>query len=81
MLERGLVSAAGALMRRPDLWRVAARMAPPRWWRRWPPVPLPPPDYRRFRVETMYGDSAARVEGHDLIAYLEWCRRMERHTR
>ena len=74
-------SAAVALLRRPDLWLVATRMAPPRWWKRWPPVPFPPREYRKFRLETMYGDSKAAVEGHDLILYLEWCRRMGRRAR
>jgi hypothetical protein len=74
-------SAAGALLRRPDLWLVASRMAPPHWWRRWPPKPFPPPDYRKFRLETMYGDDNANLGGHDLVAYLEWCRRMGRHAR
>lgn len=74
-------SAAWALLRRPDLWRVAARMAPSRWWRRWPPLPLPPREYRKFRLETMYGDGNASIEGHDLVVYLEWCRRMGRNAR
>ncbi|HEX4863274.1 MAG TPA: hypothetical protein VFV02_04330 [Acidimicrobiales bacterium] len=81
MSRGGLWSATGALLRRPDLWRVAARMAPPRWWQRWPPIPLPPNDYRKFRLETMYGDGSATLDGHDLIVYLEWCRRMQRDAR
>ena len=81
MANRGVWSAAGALLRRPDLWRVAAGLAPPRWWRRWPPIPLPPIDYRKFRLETMYGDGSASLDGRDLIVYLEWCRRMRRLAR
>ena len=64
-----------AVARRPSLWRVALRMVPKGWWKRWPPVPLPPPDYRRFRTETMYG-SGGVLEPEDLVAYLEWCRSM-----
>ena len=75
------LSAVAALLRRPDLWVVASRMAPPHWWRHWPPVPLPPRDYRKFRLETMYGDADAILDRDDLIAYLEWCRRIGRHAR
>lgn len=69
-----------AVLRRPSLWGVALRMVPPRWWRRWPPLPLPPADYRRFRTETMYG-SRGRLEPEDLVAYLDWCRSMRRSAR
>lgn len=69
-----------ALLRRPDLWPAARRLVPPRWWRRWPPVPLPPRGYVRFRTETMYG-SDGRLGGEDLVRYLEWCRAMRRRAR
>lgn len=69
-----------AVIRRPSLWRPALRMVPPGWWRRWPPVPVPPPDYRRFRTETMYG-SGGVLEADDLVAYLEWCRSMRGSAR
>ena len=69
-----------ALLRRPDLWPAAARLVPPGWWRRWPPLPVPPPGYRRFRTETMYGPGG-RLEPADLIQYLEWCRAMRRQAR
>jgi len=65
-----------ALLRRPRLWSSALRLVPPRWWRRWPPVPWPPRPYVRFRLQTMYGDDGGRLDPADLIAYLEWCRRM-----
>jgi hypothetical protein len=69
-----------ALWRRPDLWPTAARVAmtmvPSGWWRRWPPLPAPPPAYLRFRREAMYGDGEAPVQGADLVAYLQWCRRV-----
>lgn len=73
-------SALLAVLRRPSLWSAAARMVPPRWWRRWPPLPLPTSDYARFRTETMYG-SGGKLEPDDLVAYLEWCRSMGRGTR
>ena len=47
----------------PSLWldRVAAGAAarPPRWWARPPFLPLPDPDYLRFRFETQYGAGRA----------------------
>ena len=66
---------AAALLRRPRLWPAALRLVPPKWWRHWPPLPLPPAGYRRFRVETMYGREG-KLEADDLVRYLEWCRRM-----
>lgn len=68
------------LLRRPGLWPTAVvelwRLSPPRWWRRWPPLPVPDRDYLRFRMQTAYGDPGAHPEGSDVVAYLEWCRRM-----
>lgn len=75
-----LGSLAGALLHRPSLWPAAIRMVPPRWWRHWPPLPVPPGEYLRFRLETMYG-SGGRLDAEELIRYLEWCRRMDRPAR
>ncbi len=69
-----------ALLKRPDLWSAAWRLVPPGWWRRWPPLPRPPKGYIDFRTETMYG-SGGRLEGEDLVLYLEWCRAMHRRAR
>ena len=44
------------------------------WWRRAPFLPLPDPDYLRFRLQTQYGDPEHRPEPQDLVTYLEWCR-------
>ena len=74
--------AVAALGRRPDLWptavRVGWRLAAPGWWRRWPPRPWPDARYLRFRMETMYGTAGApsTVGGDEVVAYLEWCRRL-----
>jgi hypothetical protein len=76
-----LVKALLTVAARPALWPVAVRLAPSRWWRRWPPLPLPPPEYVRFRAETMYGDAGGDLAGDDLVAYLQWCRRMSRRAR
>jgi hypothetical protein len=81
--ERGWVwNAAVAVAARPRLWAVAGsqvlRLAPPGWWRRWPPVPVPDADYLRFRLQTAYGDPHLRPEPADVISYLEWCRAVRR---
>jgi hypothetical protein len=74
-------AALGGLVRRPGLWptalRQAGRLARPRWWRRPPFLPLPDPDYLRFRLETQYG-ATGRIEPGDLVVYLEWCRDADR---
>jgi len=66
---------------RPGLGPTAARMAPPGWWRRWPPRPWPPAEYVDFRTETMYGDEGGSLTGADLVTYLRWCRRMGHRAR
>jgi len=65
------------VLARPRLWltalRQAQRLARPRWWARMPFLPLPDPDYLRFRFETQYG-SEGRPDPHDLVDYLAWCK-------
>ena len=51
-------------------------MAPSRWWRRAPFLPVPSPAYVRFRLETQYGtspgqDVTSRV-ARDVLKYLQW---------
>jgi hypothetical protein len=82
------VLAKGALaemVKRPALWPTAfsewRAMTPTKWWRRWPPAPVPSRDYLRFRLQTMYGSPAARLEPEDLVTYLEWCRWMRSRAR
>lgn len=76
VVNAGLV---GRLLVRPALWptavKVAWRMAPDRWWRHWPPKPVPTPEYLRFRSTTNRGEGGP-VVADDLIAYLRWCRSM-----
>ncbi|HUI03027.1 MAG TPA: hypothetical protein VLZ77_05770 [Acidimicrobiales bacterium] len=72
-----------ALARRPWLWPDAAmeavRLAPPGWWRRWPPLPLPDEALWRFRMETAYGGRGDQVpDGHDVVRFIGWCRDMGR---
>jgi hypothetical protein len=80
-----LVKAALVVARRPDLWQIAVIetlvMAPRGWWRRWPPAPLPAPRWLAFRMETAYGDAAARPGSDDVVAWLEWCKVSRRRTR
>ena len=74
--------AALAVAVRPALWGVAVRqclrLAVPGWWRRWPPVPAPDPEYLAFRFQTAFGDPAAGPAPADVVAYLDWCRRFPR---
>ena len=69
--------AAKAVLMRPSLWGVAIvqalRLAAPGWWRRPPFLPLPDPEYLRFRLETQYG-SDHEPEPADVVTYLHWCR-------
>ncbi|HTD50768.1 MAG TPA: hypothetical protein VK771_09220 [Acidimicrobiia bacterium] len=71
-----VLAAAVAVGVRPHLWWVAARqvmrVARPRWWRRAPFLPLPEPEYVRFRLETAYGEIVV-PRSADLVAYLQWC--------
>jgi hypothetical protein len=69
-----------AVLRHPSLWPTAVRqaraLAVPGWWRRPPFLPLPAPDYLRFRIETAYGGSGDQPpRPEDLLTYLRWCRR------
>jgi hypothetical protein len=73
-----LAAVIAAVGRRPDLWRTALRqvviLAPPRWWRRWPPLPTPDQAYLHFRLQTAYGNGGEAVPPSDVVGYLEWCR-------
>jgi hypothetical protein len=74
---------------RPWLWVSALvqllRIAPARWWREPPYLPVPDAEYLRFRLATQYGGDAATTVGepdpHDVVEYLEWCRAMGRRGR
>ena len=55
--------------------RQAFALAQPGWWRRPPFLPLPAPDYLRFRLETAYGGAGdGPIDPGDLVTYLRWCR-------
>ncbi len=68
-----------AVLPHPSLWstglRQLRRLATPGWWRRRPFLPLPAPDYLRFRLETAYGGAGDQApDPGDLVTYLRWCR-------
>lgn len=80
MSFRSIVMLAVSLVVRPRLWGDAlaavVRLARRDWWRRWPPVPSPDPDYLAWRAQTANGDderSAAAV-AEDVVSYLTFCR-------
>lgn len=70
-----------ALAARPSLWgtgvRLVLRSAASGWWRPWPSTPAPPLEYVAFRAETMLGgNTPGRLSPAEVIAYLQWCKRM-----
>ena len=74
-----MVRALAAVLLHPTLWptgvRQARRLARPAWWRHPPFLPLPTPEYLRFRLETAYGGSGDQPPAPaDLVTYLRWCR-------
>jgi hypothetical protein len=81
--RRWALAAAVAVARRPSLWLTGARqalvLAAPGWWRRSPFLPLPSPEYLRFRLQTAYGGTGDRPpEPDDIVTYLRWCRSLGR---
>jgi hypothetical protein len=82
---RAALDAVRAVARHPSLWATAivqlGRMAPEGWWRRKPHLPVPDPEYLRFRMQTMYGDAEHPPEGDDVVTYLRWCKRFPRASR
>jgi hypothetical protein len=80
---RWALAAVGAVARHPSLWATGVRqalvLAAPGWWRRRPFLPLPAPDYLRFRLQTAYGGAGDRPPAPgDLVTYLRWCRAVGR---
>lgn len=68
-----------AVLAHPSLWftgvRQVRRLARHQWWRHQPYLPLPAPDYLRFRLETAYGGDGDRPpDPDDVLTYLQWCR-------
>jgi hypothetical protein len=65
-----------AVLRRPSLWPTAvstlAALAPDRWWRTPPFLPIPDRRVMDWRMTTAYGSPDTALDAHDLVAYLEW---------
>ncbi|MBK5287967.1 MAG: hypothetical protein JJE46_05805 [Acidimicrobiia bacterium] len=75
------VRAVLAVIVRPRLWGTALRqlgaIAPRRWWRHPPFLPIPERRYLEFRLQTQYGPDAD-VDPADVVTYLEWCKQSRR---
>lgn len=75
----------GAALRRPSVvprllgaaWAFRARG----WYRRPPFLPLPPADYWRWRMETVYGDPEAVPDPDELARFLRWGAEMRRRMK
>jgi hypothetical protein len=61
-----------------DLLRVAWRFRARGWYRRPPFLPLPAPEYVRWRMYTAYGDEQAIPPAEDLVRYARWVGRQRR---
>jgi hypothetical protein len=65
-----------AILVRPGLWwptlRQCARLAPNRWWRRPPFLPIPDAGVVAFRLATAYGERGTATAA-DVLRYLRWC--------
>jgi hypothetical protein len=76
---RWALRTGAAVAGHPSLWRVGSRqvrvLARPGWWRHRPFLPLPDPDYLRFRSQTAYGGDGSRApDPEDVLTYLRWVR-------
>lgn len=72
-------SAYVAVLRRPSLWVTAVgalfALARRDWWRRPPFLPVPDPEYVRWRLGTAYGWADRPIAEGDVVSYLEWRKR------
>mgnify|MGYP006893242691 CR=1 FL=1 len=70
-----------AVICRPSLWITAltqlSRLTPRRWWARAPFLPVPTPEYIRFRVLTQYGERGHALEVVDVLSYLRWLKEFQ----
>ena len=57
-----------------DLASLAWSMRRRRWYREPPFLPLPPPEYVRWRMYTAYGDEAAVPPLEDVLRVARWRR-------
>ncbi len=57
-----------------DLARLAWSFRRRDWFRRAPFLPLPPPEYIRWRMFTAYGDADAVPSVDDVVRFAQWRR-------
>jgi len=57
-----------------DLLALAWAMRRRDWYRRAPFLPVPPPEYVRWRMYTAYGDEAAVPPVKDVLRFARWRR-------
>jgi hypothetical protein len=57
-----------------DLVRLTWSFRARDWFRRPPFLPLPPPEYIRWRMFTAYGDEAAVPPLEDVVRFAQWRR-------
>ncbi len=67
-----------AVLVRPVLWPTALRallsLAPRRWWRTRPWLPIPDPAFLRFRTVTAFGPDPQPPPAAEVLSYLRWLR-------
>ena len=61
-----------------DLVSLAWAMRSRHWYRTAPFLPLPPPEYLRWRMSTAYGDEDALPPVRDVLRYARWRREILR---
>jgi hypothetical protein len=57
-----------------DLLRLAWSFRARNWTRRFPFLPLPPPEYMKWRMFTAYGDENAIPPVDDIVNFARWRR-------
>jgi hypothetical protein len=57
-----------------DLLRLGWSFRRRAWWSRAPFLPLPDPEYLRWRMYTAYGDETAVPPAEDVIGFARWRR-------
>lgn len=61
-----------------DLLSMAWSMRSRGWYRRPPFLPLPPPEYLKWRMYTAYGDENAVPPLHDVLSFARWRRELQK---
>ena len=61
-----------------DLLSLAWAMRARDWYRTAPFLPLPPPEYLRWRMYTAYGDEESLPSASEVVRYARWRRELLR---